>query len=193
MLRSPLVLTSSFLPVFTCPIWYFQPPLSIGSKERGWSGWQPPEHDSSATSSRLNKLKMVFKLKQLKNLPSKKNILAFQFLTICCLILQFDYENIVTSLPYSRKTLIYLFAQLKCIMRLQIVRNWNVNMFFLDGRFFNCFNLRTIFNSFSLLDVALGHALAAVTHSTLVNLFGVHWSRRFNHRAGTHQVAFTSR
>ena len=41
----------------------------------------------------------------------------------------------------------------------------------MDGRIFNCFNLKTIFNSFCLLDVVLGHALAAVTPSTLVNLF----------------------
>ena len=81
------------------------------------------------------------------------------------------YGNMPTSLAYSRKTYIYLFAQLKCKMRLQIVRNWNGNMCFLDGRFYNCFNMRTIFNPFSLLEVALGHALATVTHSTLVNLF----------------------
>ena len=58
----------------------------------------------------------------------------------------------------------------------------------MDGRFFNCSNLKTHFNSFSLLDVALGHALVAVTPSTLVNLFaafvsnsclflGIRWSR----------------
>ena len=73
--------------------------------------------------------------------------------------------------PKTRKTSIYLFAQLKCKMRLQIVRNWNANLFSMYGRFFNSFNLKIIFNSFSLLDVALGHALAAVTHSTLVNFF----------------------
>ena len=31
------------------------------------------------------------------------------------------YENMPTSLAYSRKTLIYLFSQLKCKMRLQIL------------------------------------------------------------------------
>ena len=36
---------------------------------------------------------MVFKLMQLKNLPSIKNILTFQFLTICKLILQFNCAN----------------------------------------------------------------------------------------------------
>ena len=44
----------------------------------------------------------------------------------------------------------------------------------MDGRFFNSFNLKNIFNSFSLLDVALGKTaakIAAVTHSTLVNFF----------------------
>ena len=44
----------------------------------------------------------------------------------------------------SSKILMYLFAQLNCKMRLQIVKNWNVNMFFMDGRFFNCINLKTI-------------------------------------------------
>ena len=46
--------------------------------------------------------------------------------------------------PYSSKTRIYLFAQLNCKIKLQIVRNWNVNMLFMDGRFFNCINLKTI-------------------------------------------------
>ena len=44
----------------------------------------------------------------------------------------------------SSKILMYLFAQLNCKMRLQIVRNWNVNMFFMDGIFFNFINLETI-------------------------------------------------
>ena len=52
-------------------------------------------------------------------------------------------------------SLVYLFAKLKCKMRLQIVRNWNAHMFFSDGRFYNCFNLKTILNSFSLLYMTL--------------------------------------
>ena len=48
------------------------------------------------------------------------------------------------SLAYSRETLVYLFVQLKCKMRLQIVRNWKANMFFMDVRFLNFFNLKTI-------------------------------------------------
>ena len=34
------------------------------------------------------------------------------------------------------KTLMYSFAQLNCKMRLQIVRNWNVNMFFYGWKIF---------------------------------------------------------
>ena len=30
--------------------------------------------------------------------------------------------------------------KLKCKMSLKIVRNWNANMFFMDGRYLNCFN-----------------------------------------------------
>ena len=46
------------------------------------------------------------------------------------------YQNMPKSLVYSRITLIYLFAQLKCKMRLKVVINLNDNMFFYEWKIF---------------------------------------------------------